>query len=156
MSTKVPNRSDAAWLRSAALALGLMGTALATPVFACGQASAEAAGRRGDEIRAEARKVRGVFRVERIEAPVAAGETASTDIAYSTIYGTVTTARGTVYRTVHQYSGAIILCAATSRPGSDSSGLFYLSRSANDDGRYRLVDYSGDPLAQSRPSEPDR
>lgn len=161
MPAHLPNRGIPALLRSAVLALGVMVAALPVAAVACGQASAEAAGRRGDEIRAESRKVSGVFRVERIEVPVAADDGASTDDVYSadvysTIYGTVTTARGTVYRTVHEYSDAIIMCSATSRPGGDASGVFYLSRIAEDDGRHRLVDYSGEPIAQSRQPEPDR
>jgi hypothetical protein len=164
VSAMLPNRGHAALLRSAVLAFAVAAAAVPSPGLACGQAAAEAAGRHNQKIRAESLKVRGVFTITQVESREIVedewtdglGNPQRSTYTQRTIYGTVVSAKGKSFETVHEVSDLFLLCSATAKPAQDSTGTFYLSRRPGTDGRYDLIDYAGNPLPQISPQATDR
>jgi hypothetical protein len=164
MPALLPIQGQAALLRGAVLAFAVAVAVVPYPGLACGQTAAEAAGRHQQKIRAQARKVRGVFTIKRVESQEivedewtdGSGNPQRSTYTQRTIYGTVASAKGKSFETVHEVSDLFLLCSATAKPSLDSTGTFYLSRQTGPDGRYALIDHAGKPLAQTSPQATDR
>jgi len=88
--------------------------------------------------RTDLQRVSGTLRIESVT-PVQGKER-------SLIHGTVTRANGRAYPVAYPYAAFWVYCAIYYLPQGEASGAFYLSRGKRD-GRYELIDWSGQYIA---------
>lgn len=112
-----------------------------TSAVACGQEGARIATEARERSIRSLRRVSGAYSVTARE--VRRFEEMGEPVEETTYYGTVTTASGRTYRTVHVSDGTILLCSWAFQPRGDANGVFYLTRRPRD-GIYRLVHWDGE------------
>ncbi len=138
-------------IRSLALVIASAGMVLAAPASACTFTwqkgwSPEEIKKRGD-----IRRVTGTFEVQDRSG---SGDEYG-DLYEGTIYGRLSTLRGTGWDTWQEFHRISLDCGAYEKPLADAQGTFWISRKKKD-GRYQIYLWEGEYLPAKEPQSPDK